>query len=130
MPTFPWNSASRHAIRFARGTSSPEAVNLLLLSGLGIYLWHVVNPPDEMRFLGAKKHERCRWAESLIVVNLLVVEVEYPPGVRSDKAGMISNERPSPSGNRQSTGHPKALLTKKLSDPTRSRSNVKRSCLR
>ena len=32
-----------------------EAVNLVLLSGLGIYLWHVANPPDEMRFLGAKK---------------------------------------------------------------------------
>ena len=30
-------------------------VNLLLLSGLGVYLWHVANPPDEMRFLGATK---------------------------------------------------------------------------
>jgi len=30
-------------------------VNLLLLSGLGIYLWRVANPPDEMRFLGAAK---------------------------------------------------------------------------
>jgi hypothetical protein len=30
-------------------------VNLLLLSGLGVYLWHVANPPDEMRFLGTAK---------------------------------------------------------------------------
>lgn len=27
--------------------------NLLLLGGLGIYLWRVANPPDEMRFVGA-----------------------------------------------------------------------------
>lgn len=30
-----------------------EALNLVLLGGLGIYLWHVANPPDEMRFVGA-----------------------------------------------------------------------------
>lgn len=30
-------------------------VNLLLLSGLGIYLWRVANPPDEMRFVAATK---------------------------------------------------------------------------
>lgn len=28
-------------------------VNLLLLGGLGVYLWRVANPPDEMRFVGA-----------------------------------------------------------------------------
>jgi hypothetical protein len=28
-------------------------VNVLLLSGLGVYLWRVANPPDEMRFVGA-----------------------------------------------------------------------------
>lgn len=28
-------------------------VNLLMLAGLGIYLWRVANPPDEMRFVGA-----------------------------------------------------------------------------
>lgn len=28
-------------------------VNLLLLGGLGFYLWRVANPPDEMRFVGA-----------------------------------------------------------------------------
>jgi hypothetical protein len=28
-------------------------VNLLMLGGLGIYLWRVANPPDEMRFVGA-----------------------------------------------------------------------------
>jgi hypothetical protein len=24
-----------------------------LLAGLAVYLWHVANPPDEMRFVGA-----------------------------------------------------------------------------
>jgi hypothetical protein len=28
-------------------------LNVLLLGGLGIYLWRVANPPDEMRFVGA-----------------------------------------------------------------------------
>jgi hypothetical protein len=28
-------------------------MNVLLLGGLGIYLWRVANPPDEMRFVGA-----------------------------------------------------------------------------
>ncbi len=28
-------------------------LNLLMLGGLGIYLWRVANPPDEMRFVGA-----------------------------------------------------------------------------
>ncbi|HZR15784.1 MAG TPA: hypothetical protein VFE51_00535 [Verrucomicrobiae bacterium] len=29
------------------------SVNVLLLAGLGVYLWRVSNPPDEMRFVGA-----------------------------------------------------------------------------
>ncbi|HTL17807.1 MAG TPA: hypothetical protein VL793_11255 [Patescibacteria group bacterium] len=29
------------------------ALNVLLLGGLGVYLWRVANPPDEMRFVGA-----------------------------------------------------------------------------
>jgi hypothetical protein len=28
-------------------------LNVLLLAGLGVYLWRVANPPDEMRFVGA-----------------------------------------------------------------------------
>ncbi len=28
-------------------------LNLLMLAGLGIYLWRVANPPNEMRFVGA-----------------------------------------------------------------------------
>ena len=28
-------------------------VNIILLAGLGVYLWRVANPPDEMRFVGA-----------------------------------------------------------------------------
>ena len=28
-------------------------VNIILLGGLGVYLWRVANPPDEMRFVGA-----------------------------------------------------------------------------
>lgn len=28
-------------------------LNIFLLAGLGIYLWRVANPPDEMRFVGA-----------------------------------------------------------------------------
>jgi hypothetical protein len=27
------------------------AINLTLLAGLGVYLWRVANPPDEMRFV-------------------------------------------------------------------------------
>jgi hypothetical protein len=30
-----------------------NGLNLLLLAGLGVYLWRVANPPDEMRFVGA-----------------------------------------------------------------------------
>jgi hypothetical protein len=29
------------------------SVNVFLLVGLGVYLWRVANPPDEMRFVGA-----------------------------------------------------------------------------
>jgi hypothetical protein len=44
---------ARHSFRAWNIVSA--GLNLLLLSGLGIYLWRVANPPDEMRFLGATK---------------------------------------------------------------------------
>ena len=40
---------------FAHWQAFSISVNLLLLAGLGIYLWRVANPPDEMRFVGATK---------------------------------------------------------------------------
>ncbi len=50
---------SRPELREAAGRSFrawrvvSTGVNLLLLGGLGVYLWRVANPPDEMRFVGA-----------------------------------------------------------------------------
>ena len=44
---------ARHSFRAWNIVSA--GLNLVLLSGLGIYLWRVANPPDEMRFLGATK---------------------------------------------------------------------------
>jgi hypothetical protein len=43
--------AAGHSFRVGRVFST--GLNLLLLGGLGVYLWRVANPPDEMRFVGA-----------------------------------------------------------------------------
>ena len=54
-----YSRASRPELRESAGRSFrawhvvSTGVNLLLLGGLGVYLWRVANPPDEMRFVGA-----------------------------------------------------------------------------
>jgi hypothetical protein len=35
--------------------SVSQVVNLLMIGGLGLYLWRVANPPDSTRFLAAGK---------------------------------------------------------------------------
>ncbi|HLH52050.1 MAG TPA: hypothetical protein VKY92_00320 [Verrucomicrobiae bacterium] len=43
--------SARHSFRLWHAMST--CLDVVLLSGIGIYLWRVANPPDEMRFVGA-----------------------------------------------------------------------------
>jgi hypothetical protein len=44
---------ARRSYRIWHGIS--EGVNVLVLAGLGVYLWRVANPPDVTRFVGTPK---------------------------------------------------------------------------
>lgn len=43
--------AANQSFRTLHGAS--QVVNLLMLCGLGVYFWHLANPPDPTRFLNA-----------------------------------------------------------------------------
>ena len=47
------HDASEHSFRVWHGAS--QGLNLLMLAGLGLYLWRVANPCDSTRFLSATK---------------------------------------------------------------------------
>jgi hypothetical protein len=49
--SFEQRRAAEYSGRLWRAASA--GLNLILLSGLGIYLWRLSNTPDEMRFVGA-----------------------------------------------------------------------------
>jgi uncharacterized protein DUF4149 len=43
--------AANQSFRTLHGAS--QVINLLMLCGLGVYFWHLANPPDPTRFLSA-----------------------------------------------------------------------------
>ena len=45
--------AARQSFRTLHGTA--QVINLLMLCGLGVYFWHVANPPDPTRFVSTAK---------------------------------------------------------------------------